>query len=359
MNQPVYTHEWCKYSRVLRIVIFSAIQYRANIADVKQKRPIYNVAHMVNGDSQVNLDWVNNANAIEADLAFSADGSPDKFYHGFPCDCGRRCSYESDPVSHFAIIRRKAQDKTKNFALFWIDLKLGSSGIKDFFLSGQKFAEVITRSGSLFPSGEEVPINVLLGAVSLDQKDFFRGFRQYILSNRPELLPKFGYDFSDPNIDINEILKTFEGLGIRENIWMGDGTANCLRPFRSDKRLKQIIAKRDSYDGTSLAPFKVYAWTVDKKSSMRDLLHLGVDAIIVNYPDRLQSVVKQEFHDSLFLATRETDPWKRLLASEVTPPLARGCSRAHCWRYTKPDVWCWTSTKCSSSSDCQGDIRCT
>ena len=35
----------------------------ANVMDIKQKWPIYNAAHMVNGDLQVNLDWVNNANA--------------------------------------------------------------------------------------------------------------------------------------------------------------------------------------------------------------------------------------------------------------------------------------------------------
>ena len=312
---------------------------------------------MVNGDSQVNLDWVNDANAIEADLAFNADGTPDKFYHGFPCDCFRNCFYQSDPISYLATIRRKAQNTAQNFALFWIDLKLGSSGITDFFLSGQIFAEVITKSGSLFPPGEEVPLNVLLGAEALDQKDFFQGFRQYISSNRKELLPKFGYDFSDPSIDVDQILSTFEGIGIKEHIWIGDGITNCLP--RSDNRLKQIVTKRDSHDGISLAPFKVYAWTVDKKSTMRDFLQLGVDAIIVNYPDRLQNIVEEEFHDSLFLATREIDPWKRLLSSEVTPPLAQGCSISYCWKYTKPDEWCWTSTKCSSDSDCWGNIHCT
>lgn len=42
-------------------------------------RPIYNVAHMVNGNSQINEEWVNEANAIEVDLAFTNEGYPDKF----------------------------------------------------------------------------------------------------------------------------------------------------------------------------------------------------------------------------------------------------------------------------------------
>ena len=38
-------------------------------------RPIYNVAHVVNGDSQLCQEWVNSANAIESDLSFNSDGA--------------------------------------------------------------------------------------------------------------------------------------------------------------------------------------------------------------------------------------------------------------------------------------------
>lgn len=116
------------------------------------RRPIYNVAHMVNGESEINKEWVNYANAIESDLTFNADGSPKKFYHGFPCDFGRYCSREDDTDTHFETIRHKAQDSDQNFALFWMDLKLGDSGITEsgFYSSGQKLAEAMTSTGSLF-----------------------------------------------------------------------------------------------------------------------------------------------------------------------------------------------------------------
>ena len=311
---------------------------------------------MVNGDSQIYADWVTNANAIESDLMFKSDGSPDQFLHSRPCDCFRNCDYKNDVLTHFASIRRKAQDASQSLVLFWIDLKLSKSGITDFFSSGRQLAEAMTRSGSLFPPGEIVPINVLLGAEGIDQKDFFRGFRQYISDNRPELLHKFGYDISDTNNDVDEILQAFEEVGITENIWVGDGITNCLT--KSDSRLKKILDKRDSYTNKGLAPFKVYAWTVDKISSMRYYLHLGVDAIIVNYPSRMLNLVKEEFHDSLFLATSETNPWERMKSSEVIPPLAQGCSRSYCWKYANPDDWCWTSTTCSKASDCWGSIYC-
>ena len=238
-------------------------------------------------------------------------------------------------------------------------MKLSTSGIADFYSSGRKLAEAMTRKGSLFPPGKVVPINVLLGAEKLDQKEFFHGFRQYISESRPELLQKFGYDFSDTSNDVDEILNTFEEVGIRSNIWIGDGITNCFRPLKSNSRLMKILARRDSYDISGQAPFKVYAWTLDKKLTMRELLQLGVDVIIVNYPDRLRTLVKEEFHDSLILATRATDPWKGIKASEVIPPLAQGCCQSYCWEYTNPDDRCWTSTRCSDVSDCWGSIHCT
>ena len=320
-------------------------------------RPIYNVAHMVNANSQINEDWVNDANAIEADLTFYPDGTPKEFYHGFPCDCGRYCWNSDDPLSHFASYRQKAQDESQNFVLVWMDFKISESGMMNYSGSGEKVAELMTREGSLFPLGEDVPINVLLGAETPDQKDFFLGFRDYISTNRPELLPKFGYVFSGTDIGVDEILNTFEGMGITENIWVGAGNVNCLTmPI---EKLRYALAKRDSYtDGSGLAPFKVYAWTVDRTSTMREYLQLGVDIIIVNYPGRMKALVTDEFHDSLVLATRPTDPWERIKESEVVAPLAQGCSRSYCWKYTDPDNWCWTENSCSNASDCWGSLSC-
>lgn len=206
-----------------------------------------------------------------------------------------------------------------------------------------------------------MPINVLLGAEALDQKGFFLGFRQYISTNRPELLPKFGYDFSGTDIEVDKIFDTFEEIGIKENIWVGAGSTNWS-PIPITERLKKLVAKRDS--GSEVAPCKVYAWTFDKASSMKYHLQLGIDVIIVNYPDRMYSTVTDRFHDSLFLATRATDPWKRIKQSEAIPPYAQGCSlhifRRYCWKSTgtKESEWCWTSKRCDKDSDCWGNLQC-
>ena len=218
----------------------------------------------------------------------------------------------------------------------------------------------ITKAGSLFPPGAFVPsIKVLLAAEKLNQKHFFSGFRKYIKKNRPELLPKFGYDFSsERDVGIDVILAAFEEVGIQDNIWMGDGITNCL-PM-GNTRLIEILKKRDS--SSERAPFKVYAWTADKTSTMREWLQLGVDAIITNYPNRLKTLVNDEFQTSLALADSNTNSWERIKASEAVPPFHRGCSRYifrwYCWMYTSPSYWCWSHTRCNSANDCYGNLQC-
>jgi len=315
----------------------------------------------VNGESEINEKWVNTANAIESDLSFDSDGNPTKFYHGTPCDLGRDCEESDDILTHFKTIRKKAQAKD-NFVLFWIDLKLTvKPPITDFYTSGQKVAQKMTAAGSLFPLGEDVPINVLLGAEELNQKDFFKGFRQYISANRPKLLPKFGYDFSGRGLNVDDILHTFKEIGITENIWVGAGISSSL-PNSITEQLKTLVAERDS--DSAVAPCKVYAWTVNKASSMRYYLQLGIDAIIVNYPSNMNDTVVLKFHDSLSLATRGTDPWRRIKSTEAVTPYAQGCSlhtfRYYCWKYTGTgeDDWCWTNKRCNSDSDCWGYLNC-
>ena len=167
---------------------------------------------MVNSKKEVTAEW------IESDLFFHSNGIPDIFYYGDPCNIVIRNCYKKDDVqTHFATIRQKAQDKSHNLDLFWIDLKLTQSEVTDSFSSGQKLAELMIRPGSLFPPGEEAPINVLLGAEYTSQKNFLTGFRDYIRTKRPELLPKFGYDFSAGE-DVDTILDAFKSVGIRENI---------------------------------------------------------------------------------------------------------------------------------------------
>ncbi len=81
-------------------------------------------------------------------------------------------------------------------------------------------AKIITQSNFLFPPGKDDPIHVLLGAEAIDQDQFFVGFLDYIKSKRPELI---GFDFSGTDVTVDEILYAFAKIGIKKNIWVGDG----------------------------------------------------------------------------------------------------------------------------------------
>ena len=307
---------------------------------------------MVNGNDEINENWVNYANAIESDLLFLADGHPDKFYHGTPCDCGRNCNRSDSVLAHLNTVRQKALADSK-LILLWLDLKLGKVQKDNLQFSGRQLAIDITKEGSLFPPGADTAsINVLLSAhlKNVGNKEFATGFREYIMENRPELFPRFGYDFSNRELDIDSVLAMFEELGIRENIWMGDGSSNCFP--KSDDKLLKILEKRDSATVSGNAPFKVFAWTTDQKSTMRRWLMLGVDIVFTNYPSRLKEVVEGEFQNSLVLADNTVDPWTRIKSSEVVTPLGRGCSQGYCWLYTSSDQWCQSTTTCSSDNDC-------
>ena len=68
------------------------------------QRPFYNIAHMVNsiGDIKYYLDQ--GANAIEADVSFSDNGTALSTYHGYPCDCFRICTKSQNIQEYFEYI---------------------------------------------------------------------------------------------------------------------------------------------------------------------------------------------------------------------------------------------------------------
>ena len=95
INASAIAEGWsgCTRKHALFVKLWSLIFYLDNVSFAGlQKRPIYNVAHMVNGNNELNKVWVKYGNALESDLQFNADGIPRRFYHGFPCDTiSRNC----------------------------------------------------------------------------------------------------------------------------------------------------------------------------------------------------------------------------------------------------------------------------
>lgn len=215
------------------------------------------------------------------------------------------------------------------------------------------------QNESLFPLGEKVPLIVLLSVETLSQLPFFNRVAN---SLRGLFGANFGYDVRSATENVSTIYDALQRVGIVYRVWIGDGSQNCA-PRAPSTRIKEILAKRNTNPPAIRIPLtKVYAWTVNDESTMRQYLQIGVDALVVNMPDTLQNMIESELHESLSLASNETDPWQPIPDYEVAPPLARGCDRRFlnrfCWQYTSPDKWCWTKIKCGRVADCWGNLSC-
>lgn len=55
------------------------------------RRPIWNIAHMVNAIEQVDAAIDDGANSVEFDVKFNTTGQAHYTSHGIFCDCGRDC----------------------------------------------------------------------------------------------------------------------------------------------------------------------------------------------------------------------------------------------------------------------------
>ncbi|XP_035234228.1 dermonecrotic toxin SpeSicTox-betaIIA2iii-like [Stegodyphus dumicola] len=128
-----------------------------------------------------------------------------------------------------------------------------------------------------------------------------------IILHKFEFCPNKGFDFSG-NENLDYIRSALESVGVTHHIWQGDGITNCLP--RGTRRLWEALRRRDlpSYKYIE----KVYWWTVDRMSTMKRTLRMGVDGIITNHPHRLIRVLEDdEFSSKLRLATIDDSPWQK------------------------------------------------
>ena len=70
-----------------------------------EQRPFYNIAHMVNSIKEVNYYLARGANALEADVSFSPNGTALYTFHGYPCDCFRHCNEREEIENYLQYMR--------------------------------------------------------------------------------------------------------------------------------------------------------------------------------------------------------------------------------------------------------------
>ncbi|XP_065312174.1 dermonecrotic toxin LsaSicTox-alphaIB2i-like [Dermacentor albipictus] len=296
-------------SRLRAILV--ALLTTPHIVGASDKRPVYNIYHMVNAIWQVDEGMQLEANAIESDVTFDNNGTASWFFHGVPCDCLRWCErYEQVPA--FLRYLRRTTDGgiyEKRLALLVLDLKTGSLYPDKKYVAGVDIAKKLLHHLWLGVSVTKA-MNVLLAVPSVDDAEVFRGAVLTIHRQRPDMIDKIGFDITN-NEDLSTIEKLYRQLGIRGHRWQGDGVSNCVSFFRPADRMNSVVANRDAGQSSGFVE-KAYQWTIDIPQQLRLSLRRNVDGIITNTPDRLAYILKEkEFRSRMRLANASDNPWTR------------------------------------------------
>nr|XP_042903140.1 dermonecrotic toxin StSicTox-betaIB1i-like isoform X4 [Parasteatoda tepidariorum] len=243
---------------------------------VNSRRPIWNIAHMVNSLAEVDVYLNKGANALEFDVQFNSDGEALYTHHGFPCDFFRKWWMWENIDAYLDKMRNLTtpghEEFRKELVLLFLDLKVGKL----------------------------TPLSLKHASKSLANK-------------LKDIYWKRGFTFFG-NEDIETISSVLHHSQVSHRIWQGDGITNWLP--RCYRRLKKLLKMRNEEKIQHFS--KVYWWTVDKMTTMRDILSLGVDAITTNYPDELSALIK-EFPKYIRLADINDNPWEKHPGKGIIP----------------------------------------
>ncbi|XP_049273629.1 dermonecrotic toxin SPH [Rhipicephalus sanguineus] len=298
---------------VICIVLGQSLSTSAIPRDLA-RRPVYNIAHMVNTVEQVDEAMRLGANSIEADVTFTANGTATWFYHGVPCDCFRWCDSHEEIPALLDYVRRTASVdgaiSKERLALLFLDLKVTNVLPQYKYRAGVEIAEKLTRhlwSGVYTWNA----MNVLLSVRSVRDGEVLRGALHTIYRIMPLMLSKIGVDISNSDQPLDAIRDLYLRLGITGHRWQGDGATNCVSYLRPPQRLYNVIKDRQSEVPHHYVE-KAYQWTLDTPGELRRSLRRGVDAIITNRPDRLAAILREdEFRDVVRPAIVYDNPWTR------------------------------------------------
>ncbi|KAK8786970.1 hypothetical protein V5799_023259 [Amblyomma americanum] len=243
------------------------------------RRPVYIIAHMVNSIADFDEAMRRGANAIEADVTFSHEGTAVKLFHGWPCDCLRECEAEERVHAFLNYVRRSTNSYGGQYAdrlaLLFLDLKVGDIDEQRKYGAGVDIAlNLLVYIWEGVPSSRA--LNVLLSVPSVADQDVLQGAIDTISLVNSAMLDKIGFDVSN-NDDLDNIRNMYERLGIQRHRWQGDGITNCRSYLRrrSSDRLDRAIDNRDS-NGPEHYVEKAYDRTVDLPTEIRRSLRYVV-----------------------------------------------------------------------------------
>ena len=269
---------------------------------------------MVNAVNQIDEYLNHGANALEVDVTFHDDGTPKKFYHGIPCDIGRNCIRWANIANYINAIRERTIPNSRKFnsrlVLIMFDVKLTRLDKGVLLDASKKFADTI-----MIPLYKDNPtkMKVMISAPNFTLEDFISGVLSQLNAKQPGIVEKIGFEISfDKKVNTPyEKEQAFRRLGVAPgHAWLSSGASNIV-PFLFLNKLKDQVRYRDSGNYFS----KVYAWTLDYKSTAVKYLSINLDGVIANDPDRVNKAIDEVNKESsagkkVRLATLDDNPFK-------------------------------------------------
>lgn len=236
-------------------------------------RPIYVIGHNRNTVEQVDRSLELGANAIEGDFSYRD---------------GRLMVAETPPWPGFmettdaSVWLRHLWSRRDRWAFVYLDCKTDSTPNKDYYRFGRELAERVRDAGI-------DPRVCLFNVPDAQAKDLFRGVADAGFGASPRCidgLERSSPEGGPPTAWAEEARKDqLQVLGLGRPNW--DPTTAVARWWEP---LRATVTARD----TGSYPKKVIYWSLDDKDSMRKLLDLGMDGLIVDHEDRLCQVLEEE-----------------------------------------------------------------
>lgn len=304
---------------VWRATLFLLGAAWCSVAADDMRRPVYVFGHMANSLEEFDQFMAEGANAIEADITFSPNGTALKFYHGPGCDTGRDCGHQTEIGAYLTYVRDTVSADGGNYSdkmlLLYADIKTGNlQGKKHKYKAGASLVENLVQF-----LWKNVPahrmVNVLLSVFSANDKEIFRGALDRLSSYKSNTtyLNHVGFDVSGYPL-LSTISKLYEDLGVTRNRWQGDGTNNRFIDIYPTFRMSLVTRRRTASSSTRNYVDKAYVWTADIPYTIRRFFRKDIDGIVTNQPSNALKVLnEQEFSTTLRLATSADNPWERLI----------------------------------------------
>ncbi|CAB4002030.1 sphingomyelinase D [Paramuricea clavata] len=197
----------------------------------------------------------------------------------------------------------------RQLVLVMFDVKLKNVKKNSLSTAGEKFANKI-----LIPLYKDNPtkMKVIISVPDFTLKDFIVAvLSQLKATGNPDIIQKIGFDISWESklTESGEKEKALRDLGVSPyHAWLSSGITNWS-PKKYLDELSSQVKYRDNGNYFS----KVYAWSVDKKSTAKTYLEMGLDGLIMNFPGRMNEAIAEinkKKGQTMRLATLDDDPFE-------------------------------------------------